>query len=524
MPTGLLVVPNGWKYDQGGGRGHRLSADLASTWAGNAGLYTHFTSPYVHVFSFPCCPSQDLADNPELISRLASVDALMEQTIQWTYRREVLLQLEKGIYTSQFRPSVLRDVFKSVCGGRHARAEIRIECAQTVEVDVALLKLLLEEGFSNAIKYRQPGTKLWLTASERIASKKADVQHESHKLHGSIRLPGLGSREDATSRLQTSKPEKADDVAWARGGEHSDRLELYVQLTNENRDNVRALTAEECARAFQPGVTLDKTSTAASTGVGLHTVMLGVASAGGQAWLSTSSSKATDGESARVMTTFHFTLPMRRHTEARKGRSFSQRGAAKKEAVAQDLRDAGVHAGAKRGSASETLRRRSKPSMLLEGLPFSKTNDRPATADNQSRHISGNAYRSTMGGSAPSSGRAPPCHRISPSASCTDSPKSNPFAFAPSSLHDGVHTQESRDVLADLQSLSVAGGSGTPSACPSAEAGRFFRGYPPTTHRLSSTSDDIGGSGLDSPTPRCDAMWLAGGARVAFTKQFPLLS
>ena len=346
----------------------------------------------------------------------------MDQTIQWTHRREVLLQLEKGIYTAQLRPTALRDAFKQVCGGRHARADVVVECSPTVLVDSSLLKLLLEEGVSNAIKYREPGTRLLLRATTRPVStpSAARAPMPSAAPDPFSFSPLLGTSPARSSRGST--PGGSTPGERARNEAPVPILELYVQLTNSNRKGVRKLNAEECMRAFQPGVTLDSKSTAASTGVGLHTVMLGVASAGGHAWLSVHEpgdpEEDEDGAEPSsphlAKTTFHFTLLASEQAEGREKRG--QRRCARNGtsgtpnpgcgSSAQEEGAISLSGGDRRpakpskgGLESLPFRRRDSAnsvSQALEGLPFPKI--RPGNAvDTPSAAV---AARAGAGGEA----------------------------------------------------------------------------------------------------------------------------
>jgi hypothetical protein len=259
-------------------------------------------------------------------------------------------------------------------------------------------------------------------------------------------------------------------------------VELYVQLTNVNRGDVRTLTKEECKRAFELGVTLGN-GTAASTGLGLHTVVLGVSSAGGRAWLSTETLPATADRPAQAVTTFHFTLPMQQ-VEPRKRLSLNKRQSTNRGAGVQGTRAAATtagkrpKAGAAAGAATtiapvDRFRRQGKQTKVLEGLPFS-------WRDGDSRA----ALAVTAGvGSA----------REVPSSATSSSPSE--------------HLQESQGVLASLQGgvdggVTAAGCSslsseGTTRRCPSAEA-RWLASVPPYFVLAASNQSDE-----DSPTPRC---------------------
>jgi signal transduction histidine kinase len=105
-----------------------------------------------------------------------------------------------------------------------------------VSVDQTMLRLVLEEALSNALKYREPGT--FLSAYAAL---------EAHAADTSV---------------------------------------LHIRLSNNNRTDLPRLSDTECARVFEPGYKARATS-AMSDGIGLDTVARATSAAGGKAWLST---------------------------------------------------------------------------------------------------------------------------------------------------------------------------------------------------------------------------------------------
>jgi hypothetical protein len=365
---------------------------------------------------------------------------------------------------------------------------------------------------SNAIKYRQPGTKLVLKAtSQRPAGGSG---HGGPYGRGEPQPWECADSQNSSSSgvpppIQT--PEGVDtDVSWHKKGLGQEPLELYVQLTNSNRSNVRTLTKDECTRAFVPGVTLDQKSTAASTGVGLHTVVLGVTSVGGRAWLSTETRSATLDQPAQALTTFHFTLPMREQVEQRKCLSLGKRRpAARGEGSTKDMRTTAAAAIAGKGAKPNAAAGVAipplgatpplggptlpvKPTMVLEGLPFSNIVDRRVGTGDAAAAQAAGAWRaedrqSSLARSSGGGGNTP------------ESPPTQTFA---------PNEQESRDVPAALQGCMlgsrVGGGSCSTSSeatrrgCPSAEAPWTARGQPFFLRNSSNHSDE------DLPTPKCE--------------------
>ena len=62
-------------------------------------------------------PSCRRIHNPQ-VQRLSSIDLLLEQSVAWTSRREMLLQIEARIYTPALRQANLRSTLHQATGGR----------------------------------------------------------------------------------------------------------------------------------------------------------------------------------------------------------------------------------------------------------------------------------------------------------------------------------------------------------------------------------------------------------------------
>ena len=136
------------------------------------------------------------------MQRLSSIDLLLEQSVAWTSRREMLLQIEARIYTPALRQANLRSTLRQATGGRaQLTVDHQVRCgAQSrlslggsrrhlggisaisrrylaqgsdleVRVDTALLQLLIDEGMSNALKYSAQDAPLQLHAARRSGTR-----------------------------------------------------------------------------------------------------------------------------------------------------------------------------------------------------------------------------------------------------------------------------------------------------------------------------------------------------------------
>ena len=108
-----------------------------------------------------------------LLDELAKVQGIHEQTVDWTYMRELFVQLQRGIYQTATPPTELPRLLRRVMGSAECTLELLPPCPAVLHFDAAVLKLMLEEARSNALKYREPSTPLLVTASLEQSSADA---------------------------------------------------------------------------------------------------------------------------------------------------------------------------------------------------------------------------------------------------------------------------------------------------------------------------------------------------------------
>ena len=193
-------------------------------------------------------------------SAVAQVSALLSaprelyaQAETWCHTRELFLQLEQGIYMSRKVQCATRSLLARLLGN-DGTVEVATG-SETVRADTSVLSLTLEEGLSNARKYRRPGMPI--------------------ALHAAL--------EDGLAGAEST---------------------LHVRLTSVNRDGVPRLSEADCKRVFEPGYKAHSTTSASSDGKGLDTAAVAATAAHGKVWMTTHA----DGEEA-VCTVFHVALP-----------------------------------------------------------------------------------------------------------------------------------------------------------------------------------------------------------------------
>uniref|UniRef100_A0A7S4MRU2 Response regulatory domain-containing protein n=1 Tax=Prymnesium polylepis TaxID=72548 RepID=A0A7S4MRU2_9EUKA len=154
----------------------------------------------------------------------------MRTAVDWIHRREVFLQLSSGTYLSVRRSVDVRSELSTVLAG-HGQVELVAQTPRTLEVDVDMLAVMLEEGASNAVKYKAEGS--------------------------------------TVSAIATLVPEEGHEM-------------LRLALDNAIPAGKPALTPDECVAAFQRG-SKGANASARSDGIGLGTVAAAAKAAGGRA-------------------------------------------------------------------------------------------------------------------------------------------------------------------------------------------------------------------------------------------------
>ena len=174
---------------------------------------------------------------------LEQVREMLGDASEWCHRRQLFVHLEAGTYESHRVECALSDVLKRIVG-----SDGMVESVSGALLDTTVLTLAVQEGLSNARKYRSP------TSNVRVKAELIDART------------------------------------------------LHVSIDSLNQRGLRRMSDEECKRAFMSGSKFSG-STYMSDGVGLDNVAAAIAAASGTAWLSTSSEP--DGDH----TIFHVTLP-----------------------------------------------------------------------------------------------------------------------------------------------------------------------------------------------------------------------
>lgn len=94
--------------------------------------------------------------DPDTASHVEQVISQLRITVDWIHRREMFLQLCSDIYKSSPSRINVKEVLKRTLSG--SRVELTVRKPLIVETDEAILALMLEEGLSNAQKYKAEGS------------------------------------------------------------------------------------------------------------------------------------------------------------------------------------------------------------------------------------------------------------------------------------------------------------------------------------------------------------------------------
>jgi len=163
---------------------------------------------------------QDLSS--EMADLLIAPIGDLREAIQWCHRRQVFVQLEKGVYLSRHTAVNINQLLRSRLGSAGA---LHAEISEALALDETVLTIAFDEVLSNALKYRKKRTPLRTFAR------------------------------------------------FAQGV-------LHVSLENDNPDEFVPLTPEECERVFLPCYK-SHTCSAMSDGLGLDSVSCAVRAAAG---------------------------------------------------------------------------------------------------------------------------------------------------------------------------------------------------------------------------------------------------
>mmetsp|Transcript_46448 Transcript_46448/g.121920 ORF Transcript_46448/g.121920 Transcript_46448/m.121920 type:complete len:479 (+) Transcript_46448:1590-3026(+) len=222
---------------------------------------------------------------PEMARLLASQDSKLEliateleAVMDWVHRREVFVQLSSQTYSSRCSPCDVRHEISKVHFGEGMA--IHFHCDEVLLMDKNVLNVVIEEGLSNASKYRAPGSVIEVNVSMELEP-------------ATDGMPSLGDDHDC---IDLSKNEgQGTHGSKARRGPQQI---LILEIRNQNPPHGQPLSTEDCRRVFEPGYKAHAMS-AHSDGIGLDSVAQACAAAGGRAYLSTST------EEDRTYTTFH---------------------------------------------------------------------------------------------------------------------------------------------------------------------------------------------------------------------------
>ena len=195
---------------------------------------------------------------------------MLSQVAGWCHKRQFFVQLESSTYTTQRAPFAIGQMALDLVGN------VGTVCAQpsTVSVDAIVLRLLLEEGLSNARKYRRAGTPVMI---------KLHLQHSPSNGDGAP--DAMGS-------------------SGAEGKEEEEEGWLHMEMISVNHEQVPRMTVEECTRVLQPETKGRGIMSTTSDGLGLDTAAAAARAAGGCVWLSTHLNNAN-----QACTVLHAMLP-----------------------------------------------------------------------------------------------------------------------------------------------------------------------------------------------------------------------
>jgi len=212
-----------------------------------------------------------LVDDKVASRMVRQVWGMLDEASSWLHKRQLFVQLEDKTYQSaRVLSPIESDLQRMVLDAGVVHAETAFAV-----VDAVVLRLVVEEGLSNARKYRKPGSQIVIEAS--FESRLIEAQHPDS--------------------LPAGRDEMGDG--------------LHISVISTNRPGVPMLSAEDCVRVFRPGAKGQAVSSG-SDGVGLDTAAKAAGAAGGHAWLT--AHLAAGGEPC---TTFHLWLPATRpHADA----------------------------------------------------------------------------------------------------------------------------------------------------------------------------------------------------------------
>ena len=168
--------------------------------------------------------------------RLDSVVTLLQQNADWCHMRELFVQLQRGVYMSSMP---LTDLASTFTRFPEQGATVHFDnCPRWLHVDSNILLLCLEEGFSNAHKYRAHAEPFVVSA--RLIAAGADAAAANMAPAGAG--AGAGAWAAASPRSR------------ARAGSAAEPCRLHVALDNANAKGLRALSHDECEAVLREGV------------------------------------------------------------------------------------------------------------------------------------------------------------------------------------------------------------------------------------------------------------------------------
>jgi hypothetical protein len=198
---------------------------------------------------------------------------MLSQAAGWCHKRQFFVQLESSTYTTQRAPFDVEQMAHDLVG---ELGSVSVE-ASTVVIDAIVLRLLLEEGMSNARKYRKLGAPIRI----QMRLEGPEAVRGGKKPTGAEPSPGNAGDKEA-----------GEPGCW-----------LHMEMINVNHKHVPRMTEEECAAVLQPE-TKGRVCSSMSDGLGLDTAAKAASAAGGSVWLTTFLNEANE-----ACTVLHARLP-----------------------------------------------------------------------------------------------------------------------------------------------------------------------------------------------------------------------
>ena len=219
-----------------------------------------------------------IEDEPLLENAIEQI----EDIVEWSHRRQLFVDLERGEYVSRLRPCALHAQLASALGNDGTISFVGPDGAATLPpsdwpelaCDDLLLFVTVQEALSNARKYREPSVPIVIRASFLTTDEPASGPNGERSAHGLLR----------------------------------------IVIENVNRSGCHRLTEAECIAAFVSGVSFTNAST--SSGIGLSTAAAVLSAGGGKCQLSTREGAciAATATQSTILTSKTFEVPARAAT------------------------------------------------------------------------------------------------------------------------------------------------------------------------------------------------------------------